>query len=76
MIKLESNGETGTTVHASAVVSPKAIIGENVTIGPYCVIADDVEIGDGLMPLSKNGQAWAKSAEFINSPVSEPNRKI
>ena len=47
MIKLESNGETGTTIHASAVVSPKAIIGENVTIGPYCVIADDVEIGDG-----------------------------
>ncbi|MBR4642978.1 MAG: acyl-ACP--UDP-N-acetylglucosamine O-acyltransferase [Selenomonadaceae bacterium] len=47
MIKLESNGETGTIIHPSAVISPKAIIGENVTIGPYCVIAEDVEIGDG-----------------------------
>ena len=47
MIKLETSGETGTNIHPSAVVSPKAIIGENVTIGPYCVIAEDVEIGDG-----------------------------
>ncbi|MBQ7722720.1 MAG: acyl-ACP--UDP-N-acetylglucosamine O-acyltransferase [Selenomonadaceae bacterium] len=51
MIQLESKGEIfterGTMVHPNAVVSPKAIIGENVTIGPFCVIADDVEIGDG-----------------------------
>ena len=47
MINFESKGETGKNIHPSAVVSPRAIIGENVTIGPYCVIADDVEIGDG-----------------------------
>ena len=51
MIQLESKGEIfterGTMVHPNAVVSPKAILGENVTIGPFCVIADDVEIGDG-----------------------------
>jgi UDP-N-acetylglucosamine acyltransferase len=35
------------TIHPSAVVSPKARIGENVTIGPFAVIDDDVEIGDG-----------------------------
>ena len=30
-----------------AVVSPKAIVHENVSIGPFCVIGDDVEIGKG-----------------------------
>jgi UDP-N-acetylglucosamine acyltransferase len=29
-----------------AVISKKAKIGNNVTIGPFCVIHDDVEIGD------------------------------
>lgn len=36
-----------TTVHPSAVVSPKAQLGEGVRVGPFCVIADDVEIGSG-----------------------------
>ncbi|BCX47567.1 acyl-UDP-N-acetylglucosamine O-acyl transferase [Haloferula helveola] len=34
-------------IHPTALVSPKAKLGENVTIGPYCVIGDDVELGDG-----------------------------
>lgn len=34
-------------IHPSATVSPKAIIGENVEIGPYAFIDDDVVIGDG-----------------------------
>lgn len=32
-----------------AVVSPKAQIGDNVTIGPFTVIHDDVVIGDGTV---------------------------
>ena len=36
-----------TTIHPLATVSPKAIIGENVEIGPYVFIDDNVEIGDG-----------------------------
>lgn len=32
-------------VHPTAIVSPKAILGEGVKVGPYCVIEDDVEIG-------------------------------
>jgi UDP-N-acetylglucosamine acyltransferase len=36
-----------TRVHPSAVVSPRAILGEGVDVGPLCVVGDDVEIGDG-----------------------------
>lgn len=36
-------------IHATAVVSAKAIIGQNVEIGPYCVIGDEVKIGDGTI---------------------------
>ncbi len=34
-------------IHATAVISPTAKIGNNVTIGPGAVIGDEVEIGDG-----------------------------
>lgn len=34
-----------TGIHPSAIVSPHAILGENVTIGPFTVIHDDVRIG-------------------------------
>ncbi|MEZ4798574.1 MAG: DapH/DapD/GlmU-related protein [Flavobacteriales bacterium] len=30
-------------------ISPKAKIGNNVTIGHFCIIEDDVEIGDGTV---------------------------
>lgn len=33
-------------IHSSAIVSPKAKLGENIEVGPYVIIHDDVEIGD------------------------------
>jgi UDP-N-acetylglucosamine acyltransferase len=36
-------------IHPSSVISPKAEIGSNVTIGPFCRIHDHVTIGDGCM---------------------------
>lgn len=33
-------------IHSTAIVSPKANIGNNNTIGPYAIIFDDVEIGN------------------------------
>jgi len=33
-------------IHPTAIVSPKAEIGNNVEIGPYAIIEDDVKIGD------------------------------
>lgn len=34
-------------IHPLAIVSPKALLGDNIEIGPYAFIDDDVEIGDG-----------------------------
>ncbi len=34
------------SVHPSSEIHPGARIGEDVTIGPYCIIKEDVEIGD------------------------------
>lgn len=35
-------------IHPTAVVSPKARIGEDCYIGPYSIVGDDVELGDGV----------------------------
>jgi len=39
-------------IHSLALVAPSAIIGENVTIGPFSFIADRVEIGNHVTILS------------------------
>jgi UDP-N-acetylglucosamine acyltransferase len=36
---------TETTIHPTAIVSPKAQIGAGCTIGPYCVVGADVVLG-------------------------------
>ncbi len=36
-----------TDVHATAIVADGALIGNNVSIGPYCVIGPEVKINDG-----------------------------
>lgn len=35
-------------IHPSAVVGPRARIGRDCYIGPYSVVADEVELGDGV----------------------------
>lgn len=34
-------------IHPAAIISGKAKIGENITVGPHAIIQDDVEIGSG-----------------------------
>jgi UDP-N-acetylglucosamine acyltransferase len=36
------------TIHPTSIISEKAKIGENVSIGPFCHIEDDVIIGDNV----------------------------
>ena len=36
-------------IHPTAIVSPKAEVGENVKVGPYAVVGDHVEIGDNAI---------------------------
>ncbi|WP_457623007.1 acyl-ACP--UDP-N-acetylglucosamine O-acyltransferase [Persephonella sp.] len=40
-------------IHPTSIVSPKAEIGVNVKIGPFCIIEDDVKIGDNTEILSR-----------------------
>ena len=37
------------SIHATAIVEDGARIGEGVTIGPYCAVGPEVEIGDGAV---------------------------
>lgn len=37
------------TIHSTAIVSPQSNIGENVSIGPFSIIHDDVFIGDNTI---------------------------
>jgi len=34
-------------IHPTAIVSPQAVLGRGITVGPFCVIESDVVIGDG-----------------------------
>ena len=36
-----------TTIHPTAVIDPKAKLGADVSVGPYCVVGPDVTLGDG-----------------------------
>ncbi|MGF1883293.1 acyltransferase [Vibrio splendidus] len=35
-------------IHSSSIISPNAKIGKNVTIGPFCIVHDGVEIADDV----------------------------
>ncbi|MCZ6675839.1 MAG: acyl-ACP--UDP-N-acetylglucosamine O-acyltransferase [Candidatus Poribacteria bacterium] len=37
------------TIHPTAIVSPKAELGEDVEVGPFSIIGEDVEIGRGTV---------------------------
>lgn len=40
------------SIHALAVVSPHASLGENVSIGPFCTVGEHVVLGDGCELIS------------------------
>ena len=36
-------------IHATAIVAPGAKLGQDVTIGPYCIVGADVALEDGVV---------------------------
>jgi len=47
-------------IHATAIISPKAELGEKVSVGPYSVIGDRVRIGDNTVIGSHCWVDWAE----------------
>ncbi len=39
-------------IHATAIIDSKAQLGKDVTVGPFCVIGPDVQLGDGAHLIS------------------------
>ncbi len=58
-------------MHPTALVSPKAKIGKDVTIGPFAVVEDDVEIGSGTKigphAVIYNGSRIGKNVKIFQS---------
>ncbi len=58
-------------IHPTAIVSSKAKIGENVSVGAYSIINDDVEIGDytkiGSNSVVYNGARIGANVKIMNS---------
>ena len=60
-------------IHPSAIINPKAQIGENVKVGPFVIIENDVVIGDGTEIKSsaviKSGARIGKECRIFQSAV-------
>lgn len=60
-------------IHATAIISPEAKIGKNVTIGPYTIIEEDVVIGDnckiGAHVTLANGVRLDEEVQIFNNSV-------
>jgi UDP-N-acetylglucosamine acyltransferase len=61
-------------IHATAIVSPKAHIGSDVSIGPYSVIEDDVVVGDRTVLMSH--VVLGNGARIGSDVVIHPNAVI
>ncbi len=63
-------------IHPTAIVSEKAQIGENVEIGPYTIITDDVQINDGTIIKASsyidNGARIGKNCKIGPQAVVSP----
>ncbi len=80
IIDTERLSEIRNTVHSSASISDKAVIGQNVYIGQNVVIEDGAQIGDGckIFPnvyIGKNATA-GKNCIFYPNVVIRENVKI
>ncbi len=70
-----------TKIHPTAIVSPKAELGEDVEIGPFSIIADDVQIGRGTV-VGPHVQIdrWTIIGEacqlFFGSTIGNPSKDL
>ena len=69
------------TIHPTAIVSPKAELGEDVEVGPFSIINDDVQIGRGTV-IGPHVQIdrWTTIGEecqvFFGSTIGNPSKDL
>lgn len=69
------------TIHPTAIVSPKAELGEDVEVGPFSLINDDVQIGRGTV-IGPHVQIdrWTTIGEecqvFFGSTIGNPSKDL
>lgn len=67
-------------IHPTSIVEAGAKIGENVVIGPFCLVGAEVEIGAGTIYIrmlsSKALLRLGAITKFFNSPVLATPTKI
>ena len=60
-------------IHQTAIISPKAKIGQGCKFGPYCIIEDDVEIGDDCVfdafSVVRNGTSMGSGNHLFEGAV-------
>jgi UDP-N-acetylglucosamine acyltransferase len=49
---LSEPSKAGVAVHPTAIVHPKAVLGQGTSIGPYCIVGADVVLGDRVQLMS------------------------
>ena len=60
---------THTSVHSTSVVSPTAEFGHGVTIGPFCVVHDNVTVGASSI-VDSHVVLGAPTADFFDEPAT------
>ena len=55
-------------IHPTAVVDPRARLGDGVEIGPYCIVEGEVELGDAC---------WLQAHVYLAGPsrIGPANKK-
>ena len=74
---MKQDHRSGVRIHPSAVISPHAELGTDVSIGPFCVVEDDAKIGDGtileaFVSVRRRTVLGARNHVFENAVLGAP----
>ena len=72
---------TATNIHPTAIISPKAELGKDVSIGPYTLVGDHVQIGaNTVIGPHVQIEKWTKIGEecqiFFGATLGNPSKDL
>ena len=51
-------------IHPSALVDPRAKLGDHVEVGPFAVVGPDVELGENVVVQGHAMETWEKGGDY------------